>query len=204
MLGFLPGTWLCHLISFILSLESLIFAWTRITLILSFDYEIMYGHNFKQLIEGYYSVIVQKQNGQAFFVLKVRNHRVQSSSLYLFKLKLCFLLEVFQRYFDDCYSFSDVYGRCWYAYLGLKWSGLFWPSPVTVTWSENRIWRFCVYSDGMMIWITSIWCIEGVWSESLEDAQVDWEFVSYGSICAYMKFENDFWVWLVFMLSWGF
>ena len=147
---------------------------------------------------------MQKQDDQAIFKLEGKNHKVQSSSDLPLEAETNSLLEVFQRCFDDCYSFSDDYGRCWCAYLGLKWSGLFWPSPVTVTWSENWIWRFCVYSDEKMIWITSIWCIEAVWSESLEDARVDWEFVSYGSIYAYMRFGNDFWVWLVLVLAWGF
>ena len=124
--------------------------------------------------------------------------------LYLLKLKSGSLLERFQKCFDDCYNFSDVYGRCWCAYLWLKWFGSFWPCSTTVTWSENRIWWFWVYSDEKMVWITSIWCIEGVWSESLEDARGDWEFVSYGSICAYMRFGSVFWVWLVLGLAWGF
>jgi hypothetical protein len=51
----------------------------------------MYDHNVKQLIEGYYSVIVQKQNAQAFFEMEVRNHRVQSSSFIPLETEIGFL-----------------------------------------------------------------------------------------------------------------
>src|ERR1051325_3338815 len=63
--------------------------------------EIVYGHGINQLIEGYQSVKVQKQNGQAIFELEVRNHEVQSSCSYLLKLRSNSLKESFQLMFDD-------------------------------------------------------------------------------------------------------
>src|ERR1044072_1703950 len=86
--------------------------------------EIVYSHGIDQLIEGYQSVKVQKQNGQAIFELEVRNYEVQSLSSYLLKLRSNSLKECFQKLFDDGWSTTEPYGRCLITMLALTWSVL--------------------------------------------------------------------------------
>ena len=49
-------------------------------------------------------------------------------------------------------------------------------------------------SSKFMIWMSSIWYLWGVGSGKLMDARVDFVLASYGSLCACLEFENDFWV----------
>lgn len=95
---------------------------------------------------------------------------------YLLKLKSNSLPEVFQRCFDDCYSFSDDYGRCWCAYLRLKWSESFRPSPTATYWSVIRFWCWCYYRCVPGVWITFMRYMDDVWGERLKLARVEWKF----------------------------
>ena len=134
--------------------------------------------------------------------LEIKEFKVDQLTSYEQKSNPC--LECFQLRFDDCYGTTGPYGRCMDAWLAWRWPRSVYPSPSAVFSSWNRIWWWSYYRSVMSAWITHVKCIEGVWSGNLGYARVDWEFGSYGSICTYMKFENDFWVWLVFVLAWGF
>ena len=55
----------------------------------------MYSHGIEQLIEGYQSVKVQKQDGQAIFELECMNHRVRNMSDLPLQTEIEILLRVF-------------------------------------------------------------------------------------------------------------
>ena len=63
---------------------------------------------------------------------------------------------------------------------------------LTGFWLWNLEWHDI--SSNFMIWMSSIWYLWGVGSENLMDARVDFVLASYGSLCAYLVVESDFWV----------
>ena len=119
---------------------------------------------------------MQKQNGQEFFELEVRNQGVRSWVTYLLKLRSKSSKELLQLMFKDCWSTSEPYGRCEDGLLALKLPGSFQPSPLAYAWNETRIRAWRCYRSKVMVCIIHMEYVDDVWIKKTQLARAKLQF----------------------------
>ena len=143
---------------------------------------------------------MQKQNGQEFFELEMRNQGVRSWVTYLLKLRSKSLKELLQLMFKDCWSTSELQGTCEDALLALNQPELFWPSPLAYAWSETRIRVWKCYSSRKLICITHMRCMDDVWMIKTQLARAKYQFWSLRQFLQVLKYEKQFWFLVILVL----